>query len=96
MVSFLRGKNSRAFVGSRSKALLSAAGRVREMGDAKHLAEFGITTGGVQYDREKVAAHANGLASKVRDLSRLAESGGTVSRSCGSGECTWLKPDWEV
>merc|ERR1719353_376542 len=48
-----------------SKALLSAAGRVREMGDAKHLAEFGITTGGVQYDREKVAAHANGLASKV-------------------------------
>merc|ERR1719331_201749 len=48
-----------------SKALLSAAGRVREIGDAKHLAEFGITTGGVQYDREKVAAHANGLASKV-------------------------------
>merc|ERR1719247_3991219 len=48
-----------------SKALLSAAGRVREIGDSKHLADFGITTGGVSYDREKVAAHANNLASKV-------------------------------
>merc|ERR1719271_350896 len=27
--------------------------------------DFGITTGGVSYDREKVAAHANTLASKV-------------------------------
>merc|ERR1719487_1888147 len=48
-----------------SKALLSAAGRVREIGDAKHLADFGITTGGVSYDRQKVADHANNLASKV-------------------------------
>merc|ERR1719353_504997 len=49
-----------------SKALLSAAGRVREMGDAKHLAEFGVTVNGaVTYEREKVAAHANNLASKV-------------------------------
>jgi len=48
-----------------SKALLAAAGRVREMGDEKHLADLGITVGGVSYEREKVAAHANNLASKV-------------------------------
>merc|ERR1719247_1565113 len=49
-----------------SKALLSAAGRVREIGDAKHLSEFGITTGGVSYDRQKVSDHANNLAAKVQ------------------------------
>jgi dihydrolipoamide dehydrogenase len=48
-----------------SKALLAASGRVREIGDEKHLADMGITTGGVSYDRAKVAAHANNLASKV-------------------------------
>ena len=48
-----------------SKALLAASGRVREMGDEKHLADLGITVGGVSYEREKVAAHANNLASKV-------------------------------
>merc|ERR1719298_31531 len=48
-----------------SKALLAAAGRVREMADEKHLADLGITVGGVSYEREKVAAHANNLASKV-------------------------------
>jgi dihydrolipoamide dehydrogenase len=48
-----------------SKALLAAAGRVREMGDEKHLADLGITVGGVSYEREKVAAHANNLASRV-------------------------------
>jgi len=49
-----------------SKALLAASGRVREMSDEKHLADLGVTVnGGVTYDREKVAAHANNLASKV-------------------------------
>jgi len=48
-----------------SKALLAAAGRVREMRDEKHLADLGITVNGVSYEREKVAAHANNLASKV-------------------------------
>jgi len=49
-----------------SKALLAASGRVREMSDEKHLDALGVTVnGGVTYDREKVAAHANGLASKV-------------------------------
>jgi len=49
-----------------SKALLAAAGRVREIGDEEHLSAFGIKTEGVTYDREKVAAHANNLASRVK------------------------------
>ena len=49
-----------------SKALLAASGRVREMGDADHLAALGITSGGVSYDREKVAAHAQNLANRVK------------------------------
>ena len=49
-----------------SKALLAAAGRVREMQNAEHLASLGITAGDVSYDREAVAAHANNLASRVR------------------------------
>ncbi|KAL1504277.1 hypothetical protein AB1Y20_010686 [Prymnesium parvum] len=49
-----------------SKALLAAAGRVREMSDAEHLAGFGITSHGITYEREKVAAHAKNLATKVK------------------------------
>ena len=49
-----------------SKALLAASGRVRDMQDTKHLAALGITAGPVSYDREKVAAHANNLASTVK------------------------------
>ena len=49
-----------------SKALLAASGRVRDMQDTKHLAALGITAGSVSYDREKVAAHANNLASTVK------------------------------
>merc|ERR1719364_397835 len=48
-----------------SKALLAASGRVREIGNDEHLAKMGITTGGVTYEREKLAAHANHLASNV-------------------------------
>merc|ERR1719456_78289 len=48
-----------------SKALLAASGRVREIGNDEHLAKMGITTGGVSYEREKLAAHANNLASNV-------------------------------
>jgi len=48
-----------------SKALLAASGRVRDMQDTKHLAALGITTTGVTYEREKVAAHAQQLASNV-------------------------------
>jgi len=49
-----------------SKALLAAAGRVREMSDQDHLDGFGITSHGVTYEREKVAAHAKNLANKVK------------------------------
>jgi len=49
-----------------SKALLAAAGRVREMQDAEHLKGFGIEVAGdVKYDREAVAAHAEQLSSNV-------------------------------
>lgn len=49
-----------------SKALLAAAGRVREMQDAHHLKALGITVENVSYDREGVSEHANGLASRVK------------------------------
>jgi dihydrolipoamide dehydrogenase len=49
-----------------SKALLAAAGRVREMGDKEHLKGFGITVDNVQYDRAAVAAHAKQLAGNVQ------------------------------
>eukprot|EP00614_Pseudopedinella_elastica_P013912 CAMPEP_0172585794 /NCGR_PEP_ID=MMETSP1068-20121228/5169_1 /TAXON_ID=35684 /ORGANISM="Pseudopedinella elastica, Strain CCMP716" /LENGTH=483 /DNA_ID=CAMNT_0013380369 /DNA_START=132 /DNA_END=1583 /DNA_ORIENTATION=+ len=49
-----------------SKALLAAAGRVREMSDADHLASFGITTSGVTYERQKIADHAKNLANNVK------------------------------
>lgn len=48
-----------------SKALLAASGKVREIGNKDHLAAMGVMSGGVTYEREKVAAHANDLASKV-------------------------------
>uniref|UniRef100_A0A7S2V6E1 Dihydrolipoyl dehydrogenase n=1 Tax=Fibrocapsa japonica TaxID=94617 RepID=A0A7S2V6E1_9STRA len=49
-----------------SKALLAAAGRVREMKDAHHLKSFGISVQGVDYDVEGVAAHATNLANRVK------------------------------
>ena len=49
-----------------SKALLAAAGRVREMKDAHHLKSFGITLGEVNFDRQGVANHASQLANKVK------------------------------
>lgn len=63
-----------------SKALLAAAGRVREMKDADHLRALGISLSDVSYDRQGVADHANGLASKVRGnmTKSLAALGVTV------------------
>ncbi|CAM9601721.1 unnamed protein product [Discosporangium mesarthrocarpum] len=49
-----------------SKALLAAAGRVREMGDEEHLEGLGIKVSGVDYDRAGVAAHAQNLANRVK------------------------------
>lgn len=49
-----------------SKALLAAAGRIREMKDDMHLKSFGISVGNVEFDRAGVAGHANQLANKVK------------------------------
>jgi len=59
-----------------SKALLAASGRVREMGDAKHLQSMGIQLGSVSFDRQGIADHATNLVDKIRgdltnSLSRL-------------------------
>lgn len=50
-----------------SKALLAAAGRIREMSNEKLLASMGISLpGGANYDRDGVAGHAAQLVAKVR------------------------------
>jgi len=50
-----------------SKALLAASGRVREMRDASHLTELGITVDGeVNYDRAGIAGHAKSVANRVK------------------------------
>lgn len=58
-----------------SKALLAAAGRVREMRDAAHLRAMGISLDGVSYDRQGVADHATGLATRVRENMTKALAG---------------------
>jgi dihydrolipoamide dehydrogenase len=49
-----------------SKALLAASGRVRELRNAQHLKSLGIQVGGVDFDRQGIADHANNLVSKIR------------------------------
>jgi dihydrolipoamide dehydrogenase len=49
-----------------SKALLAASGRVRDMGDAAHLASLGIQLAGLSFDREGIANHATQLVDKIR------------------------------
>jgi dihydrolipoamide dehydrogenase len=49
-----------------SKALLAAAGRVREMRNEHHLKMLGITLGAVNYDRSAIAAHASNTVDKLR------------------------------
>ena len=49
-----------------SKALLSAAGRVRELRDAHHLKTLGIQLQGVGFDRQAIANHAANIVSKIR------------------------------
>jgi dihydrolipoamide dehydrogenase len=49
-----------------SKALLAAAGRVREMRDAHHLKMLGIAVANVTYDRQAIAEHASKTVSKLR------------------------------
>ncbi|MBE9191205.1 dihydrolipoyl dehydrogenase [Gloeocapsopsis crepidinum LEGE 06123] len=49
-----------------SKALLAAAGRVRELRNAHHLKALGIQVGNVEFDRAAIANHANNLVSKIQ------------------------------
>uniref|UniRef100_A0A0G4GRK6 Dihydrolipoyl dehydrogenase n=1 Tax=Chromera velia CCMP2878 TaxID=1169474 RepID=A0A0G4GRK6_9ALVE len=49
-----------------SKALLAAAGRVRELQDTKHLSSLGIDVSDVEFDRQKIANHAANLAGNVK------------------------------
>ena len=49
-----------------SKALLAASGRVRELHDAHHLKSLGIQVGGVAFDRQAIANHADNLVAKIR------------------------------
>ena len=49
-----------------SKALLAASGKVRELQDTHHLESLGIQLGGVAFNREAIAAHANNLVDKIR------------------------------
>ncbi|KAM3093956.1 dihydrolipoyl dehydrogenase [Phormidesmis sp. 146-35] len=50
-----------------SKALLAAAGRVRELRDAHHLKSLGIQVGDVAFDRQAIADHASGIVTKQRE-----------------------------
>lgn len=49
-----------------SKALLAAAGRVRELRDAHHLNSLGIQLENVSFERGAIADHANNIVSKLR------------------------------
>lgn len=50
-----------------SKALLAAAGRVRELRNTHHLKALGIQLGQVEFDRQAIADHANAIVSKQRE-----------------------------
>jgi len=68
-----------------SKALLAAAGRVRELKDEHHLKSFGIAVSDVKYDRAGVAAHAAQLAKRVQTNleGSLKAQGVTIIESIG-------------
>ena len=58
-----------------SKALLAAAGRIRDMKDEHHLKSLGIAVGDVQFEREGVANHAQQLADKVKSNLEMSLKG---------------------
>ena len=49
-----------------SKALLAAAGRVRELRNAHHLKSLGIQVGNVEFDRQAISNHACNLVDKIQ------------------------------
>jgi dihydrolipoamide dehydrogenase len=50
-----------------SKALLAAAGRVRELRNAHHLKALGIQVEGVSFDRQGISDHASMMVNKQRE-----------------------------
>lgn len=50
-----------------SKALLAASGKVRELQNAGHLKALGVQVGGVMFDRQAIADHANTIVTKQRE-----------------------------
>ncbi len=68
-----------------SKALLAASGKVRELADAEHLADFGIHSAPVRFERKKIADHANKLVLAIRNnlTKTLERSGVTILRGLG-------------
>ena len=71
-----------------SKALLAASGRVREMQNATHLKDLGITVDHVSNDREGIAAHAKNLANRVKSNLEGSLVGWGVSVIDGRGLLT--------
>ena len=60
-----------------SKALLAASGKVRELADVPHLAEFGIHSAPVRFERKKIAEHAKKLVETIRkNLTKTLERSG--------------------
>jgi len=49
-----------------SKALLAASGRVRELRNTHHLKAMGLEVGGVAFERQAIADHAENLVTKIR------------------------------
>ncbi|MBV9389233.1 MAG: dihydrolipoyl dehydrogenase [Chroococcidiopsidaceae cyanobacterium CP_BM_ER_R8_30] len=68
-----------------SKALLAAAGRVRELRDTHHLKAMGIQVSQVGFDRQAIAEHASNLVNKIQgDLTNsLKRLGVDVIRGWG-------------
>ena len=60
-----------------SKALLAASGKVRELANVPHLAEFGIHSAPVRFERKKIAEHAKNLVETIRkNLTKTLERSG--------------------
>lgn len=68
-----------------SKALLAAAGRVRELRNAHHLKSLGIQVGNVSFDRGEIATHAGNMVAKQQDglVNSLKRVGAEVIQGWG-------------
>lgn len=73
-----------------SKALLAVSGRMRELQNEHHMKSFGLQVAAAGYDRQKVADHANNLASKIR--SNLTNSMKAIGVDILTGVGTILGP----